>query len=284
MANDNITAAIVGLQEDLDFSNQYGRDASEGTEVAKTIENVEIKRNEQGRWEKTTTDQDFPAKKDVTARADELAFYEKNVSNLTTVAANADSKLYDTTTKINNQKQLIISGIASAVSTGCSCVVGDAIVNGVAIGIGSTVYTDYASISEYSNMSGNSQNPFGSDNERELTPARLGTGYKTKFEINSDEGTNLGIYQIVNGLTAFGLPSETCAAYKSTIDDAATEIASLRGTINNQLISDTNAVKDKKTEYELFVWSYKNTDKINQDLKAENQNVQNVIQGQSGFQ
>jgi hypothetical protein len=272
------------LQEDLEISNQYGRDASEGTEVAKTIENVEIKRNEQGRWEKTVTDQNFPAKKDVTARADELAFYEKNVSNLTTVAANADSKLYDTTTKINNQKQLIISTIASAVSSGCSCVIGDAVVNGVTIGIGSDVYTDYASVNEYSNLTSNSQNPFGSDVERELTPARLGTGYKTQFEINSSKGTNVGIYRTVNGLTAFGLPSATCAGYKSTIDNAAAEIGSLRGTINNQLISDTNAVKDKKTEYELFVWSYKNTDQENASQIAETQNVQSIIENQSGFQ
>jgi hypothetical protein len=284
MANDNITAAISSLQEDLDISNQYGKDASEGTEVAKTIENIEIKRNEQGRWEKTVTDQNFPAKKDVTARADELAFYEKNVSNLTTVAANADSKLYDTTNKINNQKQLIILTIASAVTAGCSCVIGNAVVNGVTIGIGSDVYTDYASVNEYSNLTSNSQNPFGSDVERELTPARLGTGYKTQFEINSSKGTNVGIYRTVNGLTAFNLPSTTCAAYKTTIDNAATEIASLRGSISNQLISDTNSIKDKKTEFELFAWSYRNTDKVNQQQKEDTQNVQSIIESQAGFQ
>lgn len=284
MANDNITAAISSLNEDLDVSGQYAKDTSEGTEVAKTIENIEIKRNEQGRWEKITTDQDFPAKKDVTARADELAFYERGIENLTKIAANADSKLYDTVSQINSRKQLIISTIASAVSSGCSCVIGDAVVGGVTLGIGSVVYTDYASINEYSNLSSNSQNPFGSDNERELTPARLGTGYKTQVEINSSEGTNVGTYQTVNGLTAFGLPSATCLGYKNTIDSAAAQIGTLRGTINNQLISDTNSIKDKKTEYELFAWSYKNTDQLNRQQKAETENVKDIINSQSGFQ
>lgn len=282
MSTDNVQSAISSLREDLDFSNQYGRDTSEGTTVAKTIENVEIKRNEQGKWEKITTDKDFPAKKDITARTDELEFYENSIDNLTIICANADKKLYDAVTEINQNKQLIINSISSAISGGCSCILSAAIVNGVSIGIGSTVHLDYASINEYSNMTGNSQNPFGSDNKKELTPSRLGSGYKTNFEIN--KGVGIGSYYTVNGFTAFGLPSSTCQGYRDAIDAAAAEIGSLRGTISGQTINDTNTVKDKKTEYELFAWSYRNTDKLVAEQKQQTENVIGVINNQSDFQ
>lgn len=275
MANDNVTSAVSSLQEDLDFSSLYGKDTSEGTVVAKTIENVEIRRNEQGKWEKTVTEQKFPAKKDVNARADELEYYENATKNLTEICAESDKELFDIVTQINSKKQLIMTTISSALSAGCSCVLAPAIANGVTIGIGSTVHTDYASINEYSNISGNSQNPFGSDNEKELTSDRLGNGYKTNFEVNG--GVGIGSYRNVTGLTAFGLPSPQCLSFKNTIDSAATEIASLRSSINGQLINETNTIKDKKTEYELFAWSYKNTDNLVSQQRQETENVLNIV-------
>ena len=54
--------------------------------------------------------------------------------------------------------------------------------------------------------------------------------------------------------------------------------------IDNQLISDTNVVKDEKTEIELFIWSYKNTDATIQEDKDSTSNAMGVIENQSGFE
>ena len=53
--------------------------------------------------------------------------------------------------------------------------------------------------------------------------------------------------------------------------------------INNQLISDTNTVKEEQSKNELFVWSYEHTENSNADTRNKTANVQSVIKNQSGF-
>ena len=54
----------------------------------------------------------------------------------------------------------------------------------------------------------------------------------------------------------------------------ATEIDTLRSGIDSQLITDTNTVKEEKSQNELFVWSYEHTEKSNASTKQRTQNVQ----------
>ena len=288
--------ALGSLKLSLDVSDQYGRDASQGIGVTDTYDDVSIGINsETNRYEKTSENVQSPVKKDVNARADELEFYENQLAELKLVTEVADRKLFNAIESINEKKIGIVSITEEAIGCGCSSIIATASIGGVTIGIGSTVVTDYANIKSYSNLSTNNDNPFGEDNTITMTESNLGDGYKTEYEINSTSGEaltgigiGLSIFRELTGLVVPGLGGGCdildCTNHLNNIESLAQEINVIRTGIDNQLISDTNVVKDEKTEIELFIWSYKNTDATIQEDKDSTSNAMGVIENQSGFE
>lgn len=285
------SAALGSLRLSLDVSDQYGKDSSEGILVPENFEEVTININEDGNWQKSSKTLSSPCKKDVTARADELEFYENAVVNLKNIAANADQKLLDTITSINEKKEKILLTIDNAIISGCASTtvgVASVFVNGetVFLGITSDVVTDYAYINEYTQLSGNGENPFKDESQNTLTQSNLGDGYETGYTVNG--GGFIGSFRQLTGNLisippAPPVPSNGCLDAIGIVSSLAAEISDLRSSIDNQLITDTNAVKDEKTEYELFAWSYKSTDQRVANKKAQTQNVISIIDNQSAF-
>lgn len=286
------SGALGSLKLSLDVSDQYGKDASEGITVPDNYEEVTIAVNEEGKWEETKKNSQSPCKKDIKARADELAFYEGAIENLKAVAASADQKLFNTIDSINQKKQEILRTIDEAIIAGCGFTtnvgVASVFVNGKNVILGVTtaseVVEDYAYINEYSQMSGTGTNPFKDENKSTLKQSNLGDGFETGYEING--GVGIGTFRRLTGFSGGIFPSQNngCEKAVGIVSSLAADIDSLRSSIDNNLISDTNAVKEEKTDYELFAWSYKHTDKRIAERKSETQNVINIIDNQSEFQ
>lgn len=288
------SSALGSLKLSLDVSNQYGIDSSEGIGVTNRYDEVNIGVNSTtNRYEKTSESKESLVKKDINARADELAFYENQLAELKSITKVADRKLFNATESINEKKNQIVTITQNAVGCGCSSTITDASITTnsgtVSIGIGSTVITDRPVIKTYSNLSTNNDNPFQEDNTITMTKSDLGEGYETQYEENSSEGVILTTThrELTGNVTPFfggECDAQDCSNFKQDIINLAEEINTIRGTIDNQLISDTNVVKDKKTEVELFIWSYKNTDSRIQEDKDSTENAMRVIENQNGFE
>ena len=288
------SSALGSLKLSLDVSDQYGVDSSEGIGVTNRYDEVTIGVNSTtNRYEKTSESKESVVKKDINARADELAFYENQLAELKSITTVADRKLFNATESINEKKSQIVTITQNAVGCGCSSDITDAFITTnsgtVSIGIGSTVFTDRPVIKTYSNLSTNNDNPFQEDNTITMTESDLGEGYETQYEENSSEGVTLTTtHRTLNGSVTQGslggCTVNDCQNFRQDIVNLAEEIDTIRGTIDNQLISDTNVVKDEKTEVELFIWSYKNTDSRIQEDKDSTENVMRVIENQNGFE
>lgn len=289
------SSALGSLKLSLDVSNQYGIDSSEGIGVTNRYDEVNIGVNSTtNRYEKTSESKESLVKKDINARADELAFYENQLAELKSITKVADRKLFNATESINEKKNQIVTITQNAVGCGCSSTITDAVIETdnsgiVSIGIGSTVITDRPVIKTYSNLSTNNDNPFQEDNTITMTKSDLGEGYETQYEENSSEGVILTTThrELTGNVTPFfggECDAQDCSNFKQDIINLAEEINTIRGTIDDQLISDTNVVKDKKTEVELFIWSYKNTDSRIQEDKDSTENAMRVIENQNGFE
>lgn len=284
MPNNDANVVIKSLQLDsgnLDLTNS---DSSSGIEAPKTIEQVTFSQNSSGRYEQDQQSVKTGIKKDVESRADEVIDYQNSVSAFTNLAKISDDSLLNLVTQINEKKQLIITKVTEAISAGCTFRMSTAVVNGVTVGVGSTVIGDYAYIKKYSGLENySSTNPFSSDDTLTLTASNSGTGYFSGFTANA--GNTVGTYYTVaNNPLAPATPPTICATRTSEIDTLATEINTLRSQINNTLITNTNSIKDKKTESEIFVWGYKSRENKASSLKQSNDSVIGIINGESSFQ
>jgi|TARA_R100000482_G_scaffold119089_1_gene63502 hypothetical protein len=296
------SAALGSVKLSLDISDQYGRDASAGivTDPKATYQETTIEANsETGRYEKTESDIQNPVRKDVDKRQDELDFYKGQVSALQDVCEVADKKVFDAVTEINSKKNQIIQIVteATAISCGCSSTSPvSSVVNGVTLGVGRTFVEDYAFIKTYGGMDSNSDNPYESIDESTMTQNNIGTGFESGYTANYVEesgdpttGTPIYGYRTLTGLAipfnfAGNCDDDDCAAKLAQIQAIATEIDTLRSGIDGQLITDTNTVKEEKSKNQLFVWSYEHTEKSTANTKQKTENVQNVIENQSGFE
>lgn len=300
------SAALGSVKLSLDISDQYGRDASAGivTDPKATYQETTIEANpETGRYEKTESDIQNPVRKDVDKRQDELNFYKGQVSALQDVCEVADKKVFDAVTEINSKKNEIIQIVteATAISCGCSSTSPvSSVVNGVTLGVGRTFVEDYAFIKTYGGMDSSSDNPYESIDESAMSQNNIGTGFESGYTANYVEesgdpttGTPIYGYRTLTGLAALNpitfqpigdCDDDDCAARLAQIQAIATEIDTLRSGIDGQLITDTNTVKEEKSQNQLFVWSYEHTEKSNADTRQQKENVQNVLENQSGFE
>lgn len=276
--------AILSLEFDNQILSKSGGDGSVGITPPTTITDVTFVQDEKGRWVKDETPTDSDVKKDTTVRAEELASEETDVQNFTDLAKISDNNLLSIVTQINEKKQLIVTKITEAISAGCSF--GrptTAIINGVTVGVGSTVVGDYAYIKKYSGLDNySSSNPFSSDDTLTLTASNSGTGYFSGFTANG--GSTVGTYYTVFTGLIPPTPPTICATRTAEINVLATEINTLRSQINNTLITNTNTIKDRKTTSEVFVWGYKSRDRKVSSFVSDNDSVISTIQNETEFQ
>jgi hypothetical protein len=272
-------------EENLEI-RKFGEDPTEGIQPVKETDEVEVIQNSQGRWEKRTNKVNYNFKTNQESRTDEEAFYSQQVSDMEEMGAVSDNALLDAITQINAKKQEIIGIINVAVSIGCSGILTatDANPGGVIIGIGSDVYSDYAYTESFSGMNNyNAPGPFGELSKSELNSSSVGKGYETKYQINSEDGTLYGKFRTITGLSTTGASIATCVGYAASINALGEEIGELRTQIDNDLISSTNSIKKKKTESEMFVWSYRSTDTSLNEQKDSNQSIINTINSNVGL-
>lgn len=271
-------------QENLEYK-KYFEDPTEGIKPVKETEQVEIIQNPQGKWEKRTNTVNYNLTTNSESRQNEHDFYINQTKDLEEVSSVADQALLNIISDINTHKQLIISTITTAVNAGCASTVDpevDPAPGGVVIGIGMTVYGDYAGIKKYEGLDDyNSDLPFKSDQEVSLTQSRVGKGYRTLYELNSEKATDYGIYETLTGAATTTAPAglnttTTCVGATTTIVSIAASISALRAQINDSQLNASNDIKTKKTESELFDWGYGNTEvRINEQISTN----QSVITG-----
>jgi hypothetical protein len=275
------------LKKDNETLKNNGQDSSAGISSPKAFEEVSITQNSDGTWTKSSTKKDSQVKKDNEARVDESKQYSDEVSALENLAKISDDKIISIATQINEKKQLIFDKITEAIGAGCSVGIGTsgvtAIVNGVTIGVGVTITNDYPYIKKYGGLDDPTNSvPFNSDDTVILTSSNSGKGYFSGFTENG--GSSVGIYRTVfNDPLSPATPSTICADRTAEIITLANEINTLRGQIDNALISDTNEVKDRKTTSEVFVWGYGSREHKVQDQIDNNTSVINAIEGQSAY-
>lgn len=274
---------IISLELDNQVLSKSGGDGSVGITPPTSITDVTFVQDGKGRWVKDETPSDSEIKKDTQIRAEELESEETDVQNFTDLAKISDDRLLVIATQINDKKQLIITKVTEAISAGCSFGMATAVINGVTVGVGSTVVGDYAYIKKYSGLDNySSSNPFSSDDTLTLTASNSGTGYFSGFTANA--GSTVGTYYTVfNGLLP-PTPPTICATRTAEIDALATEISTLRSQIDNALITNTNTIKDRKTTSEVFVWGYKSRDNKVNSFVSNNNTVISTIKNESAFQ
>jgi len=279
--------ALDLLNEENKNLRQNGNDGSVGIEAVETFDDVKINQNDDGTWSRSSTPKDSGVKKDNVARNEELQGYQSEVSTLENLAKISDDKIISIATQINEKKQLIFDKITEAIGAGCSVGIGTsgvtAIVNGVTIGVGVTITNDYPYIKKYGGLDDPTNSvPFNSDDTVILTSSNSGKGYFSGFTENG--GSSVGIYRTVfNDPLSPATPSTICADRTAEIITLANEINTLRGQIDNALISDTNEVKDRKTTSEVFAWGYKSREHKISSSVSENNSVISTIESQEEF-
>lgn len=290
MNNDTPARVINSIGEENFNHKKFFENPTEGISPVKETEQIEVVRNEQGKWEKRTSTINYDQTSNSESREIEHNFYKQQKNDLEEMASVADEALLNIISDINTNKQLIISTINTAVSAGCASTINatNAAPGGVTIGIGSDVYGDYAGIKKYEGLDDyGSDSPFKSDQEQSLTQSTLGKGYRTLYEINSQKATNYGKYRTITGAAAttapIGFNTATCSSAVSTIVSIAADISNLRSQINDSQINASNDIKTKKTESELFDWGYGSSgNQINSQI-SKNQGVINSINSNVGL-
>jgi hypothetical protein len=270
------------LKNDNKNLSKNGQDSSEGIIPSKEFKEVSVNQNGDGTWNKSSVEKKSPVKKDNTARSGEYKQHSGEVVALETYAKVSDNKIISIASKINAKKLQIQQKVAAAVSAGCSVGLGTfgttAIVNGVTIGVGVTITDDFPFIKKYGGLDDpTAEVPFNSDDTVTLTTSNSGEGYFSGFEENG--GSNVGIYRTVfNNPLLPAVPPTICATTTAEIIILANEINVLRSQIDSGLISKTNAIKDRKTTSEVFVWGYASREHKVQDQIDINNTVINTIE------
>ena len=281
--------SIDFLNKDNENLKKNGNDGTPEITAPQEYEVVSFAQNDNGTWSESSKIKDSQVKKDNEARSDEFKKHSSEVSTFENLAKISDDKIISIATQINEKKQLIFDKITEAISAGCSVGIGTSgvtpIVNGVTIGVGLTITNDYPYIKKYGGLDDpTSSVPFNSDDTVTLTSSNSGKGYFSGFTENG--GSDVGTYRTVfeDPLNPIFPPSTICADRTAEIVTLANEINTLRGQIDNALISDTNVIKDRKTTSEVFVWGYGSREHKVQSQIDTNTSVINTIEGQSGYQ
>ena len=301
---DEARIVLDTLKKDNDELKKIGTDGSPEIQPVRNYEKRDVIQNDDGTWGETITEEESPVKKDIEQRASELAGFETMAANYKNLAKIGDNKVLQILAEINDKKLGITTTISAAVSAGCSVLTGNGIwgpvtVGGVVLGPANTqtLYnTDYPQLSNdtsfflaYDNLDNyQADAPFTGTNSSTLTQNNVGAGFSTGCVVNN--GGIVGMYKTITTDISVG---GACAVYLARVNTLASEIDTLRDSLATDwddadtyvgIFNDTNQVKDKKTDSELFVWAYKNSDQKIQEKQISNNSLINTIESQSEYQ
>ena len=248
------------------------------TTLPTTFESTKVEQGSDGKWKESKQTNEQPGKKSKQIRNDRLAKDEQDVQNYKDLASISDRDLLDKVTQINQKKNEIIILMENAISTGCTSVLTE---TPSSVGIGSTVHNDSATIQKYQFDDYSTSNPYVSSTV-DLTISNSGDGYSTQYTVSA--GSSVGLYTTIgydathwSNMGGSGNGETICAGYASSITNLIVEIENLQSLIDTNLITDTNTLKDKKSDSELFVWGQKRQETKLEAQKTSNENTKTLI-------
>lgn len=291
MTQDYPKKTIDYLTYDNTLLNKYNTDATAGiSSYPSAISKKVVTQDSSGRWSEQYVEQTSPIKNPQQEKQSERDDLDSRIGSFQQTSAILDNKILEINSTINIKKSQIKDLVATAIGAGCSYISttgtnGAGSVGGVAIGIGTTIYNDTASISIYSDLSNYStDNPFATNSTVTLISSNAGTGY-TSLTVNNG-GSSVGSYSSIPTTAGQhpGAPSPTtCAGYGSSIISIAAELTALRATRDSYL-TNLNSLKGKTRDQELIRWGLKKSDQSIEDQKTSNQLLINLINSQTEFQ
>ena len=198
--------------------------------------------------------------------------------------------MYTFNEQINQKKQLIVNLVNEAVTIGCSYlnpIVDSSIapgaenINGVSVGIGSTIKKDRAIISRYTSLDDpRAENPFDPDVDEDISESNLGKGYKNYTDNNSGDILTT-VYKYIkpdlisHPVFPVGLGA-SCVGIANSISTIAQEIDELRVLREKNVEQITTLKEDKKGE-EIRRWGVRQTQVELEDRKEKlNKLISNV--------
>ena len=298
---DEARLVLDSLKKDNEELKKTGTDGTPEIQPVRTYERREVVEKDDGSWGETVIEEESPVKKDIEQRDNELKGFETDAANYTNLAKIGDNKVLQILAEINDKKAEIVATIGSAVSAGCSVLVGDGIwgpvtVDGVVLGPANTqtVYnTDYPVLSNdtgfvltYDNLNNyKAEAPFTGTTSSTLTGTNVGTGFSTGCVVNN--GGTVGMYKTITGAEG-----GTCGSYRDKVFTLAAEINTLRNSLGTDwtagtyvgVLKDTIDVKDMKTGSETMIWSYRNDEEESKKQQQLNNNLIASIESQSEYQ
>ncbi len=298
--------ALDSLRKQNTELGKGGTDSTPDITAPTSYEQRDVVQNDDGSWGETITEEESPIKKDIEQRASELAGHETDATNYENLAKVGDNKVLSILGEINDKKAEIVTTIGQAVSAGCSVLVGNGLwgpvtVDGVVLGpVNKSKYddpdlynsdypvltNDVVKLYEYDDLTNYSSDaPFSGISSSTITGTNVGAGFSNQCFANY--GGTVGMYKTITGAEG-----GTCGSYRDKVFTLAAEINTLRDSLGTDwdagtyvgVFKDTMEVKDKKTDSELFVWAYKNSDEKIQEKQISNNSLIDTIESQSEFQ
>jgi hypothetical protein len=306
--NDEARLALDSLEKQNEGLKKGSVDPTPDIEPAKNYEKRDVIQNDDGTWGETITEEKLPAKSSKARESEQVEGFKRDIANYRNLAKIGDNKVLQILGEINDKKLGILTTVNAAVSAGCSVLVGDGTwgpvtVGGVVLGPANTqsVYNtsypklsnDIASVYKYDDLDNyQSNNPFAGISSSNLTQNNVGTGFSTGCIVNTGATLEAGGNTQFKTITTDIPLSGACAGYLATVNSLASEIDALRDSLGTDwaagsyvgVLKDTIQVKDKKTESQTYLWSYKNTDAQLTIQQESNNSLINSIESQSEYQ
>ena len=301
--NPNIINLTTSYKLDLNNTEGvYNRDdatVAVGSTLPTSIERTDVYLNDQGRWvrDKVTEVNVFKTGPKV---REESSIKEsgRRVKEYNAILEPLDKQIIEFNQQIRTQQQLIISEQNTAISAGCSINTpsghgrGTLYLNGVAVGVGSTVYGDKILLEQYSNKyEKTNPNPFGDATLEELNTGNVTEGganrnYNSPFRVYDYEydvyinGPNYGKHIVVNkwANTAESGPDKAeCVACLAAQQAATDEINRLR-ILRDAKLADINALKEARMDDQIENWAHEREEIGFDDNRSNTQRIINVIE------
>lgn len=260
---------------------KFFEDSVKGIEPVKVAIQTSIIRDpETGRWSSISTEVNYNQKLNQEARKDEHNFYLQQIEDFEEIAGVADREIFNLVTDINTLKTQLQEQINLAVGYGCSHIAS------------SNNYEDYLAIKRYEGLNDYDGEPFSDDVEEVMTENRIGKGYRTVYEADSDKGQLIGLIRTLRdpGGTMTDIttvprfvPDPVCDDFIAGIATFQPAIDALQALVNSAQIVVANQLKDKKTESEIISWGYGNSDVVMREILQSNVDIVETMNANVGL-
>ena len=260
---------------------KFFEDSVKGIEPVKVaIQTSVIRDPETGRWSSISTEVNYNQKLNREARTDEWNYYKQQIEDFEEIAGVADREIFNLVTDINTLKTQLQEQINLAVGYGCSHIAS------------SNNYEDYLAIKRYEGLNDYDGEPFSDDVEEVMTENRIGKGYRTVYEADSDKGQLIGLIRTLRdpGGTMTDIttvprfvPDPVCDDFIAGIATFQPAIDALQALVNSAQIVVANQLKDKKTESEIISWGYGNSDVVMREILQSNVDIVETMNANVGL-